>query len=353
MSEDGIHWVDVYPAEYDKGTLIGCGYEDCNEVPSGGTFNMWVTISGDFICQDGNKYYKLKLLVSDDGVHWRESSPLQTKVGELIELDSLECGEETWVLDDGYLCVPEPKPIPTYKVTLYNRSYIDNSIAYYPYPENETNPVYFDIKRETSLSYTTQGTVNVDMSEGGHIRFKEGYQDVTRILDLPNFVGMKSCYSMFYRMNRLTTISQDVIKNFDMTEVKTTKEMFNGCVALYGIDFSVWKNYNCSDFSSMFYNCYHSLFNTVNLSGFDLRFVDTVNFDFMFYNCYNLTTIYFPHNINTSNITGINMFRDCTKLNTIYCDKKFKEWCWENQDAISLPNSMREDGTGNWILYDE
>lgn len=30
----------------------------------------------------------------------------------------------------------------------------------------------------------------------------------------------------------------------------------------------------------------------------------------------------------------------------------FKDWCITNQNTISLPTAMKENGSGNWIIID-
>ena len=42
------------------------------------------------------------------------------------------------------------------------------------------------------------------------------------------------------------------------------------------------------------------------------------------------------------------MFASCSELKTIKCTVAFRQWCWDNQDTIALPNALRKDGTGTW-----
>ena len=37
-------------------------------------------------------------------------------------------------------------------------------------------------------------------------------------------------------------------------------------------------------------------------------------------------------------------------LTRIKCKQAFKDWCWTNQDTISLPTAVREGGT--WEIVD-
>ena len=61
-------------------------------------------------------------------------------------------------------------------------------------------------------------------------------------------------------------------------------------------------------------------------------------------------------NFDTSKVTGISymidMFYDCKSLNYIRCKPTFRDWCWERQDIIELPDAMRNGGSGTWDIID-
>ena len=44
------------------------------------------------------------------------------------------------------------------------------------------------------------------------------------------------------------------------------------------------------------------------------------------------------------------MFNGCTNLNHIKCKQAFKDWCINNASSISLPDTMKEGGTGTWEI---
>ena len=102
-NDSGRTWIDVSPANYRRGRLIEAGSDDCNTVEwkevTGSWFCIgfndtqyrWVTVSGEFLCNTGNKYAKEKEQVSEDGgMTWTDTG--QTRAGTLIEVNSEDCG---------------------------------------------------------------------------------------------------------------------------------------------------------------------------------------------------------------------------------------------------------------------
>ena len=101
-NDSGRTWIDVSPANYRRGRLIEAGSEDCNTVEwkevTGSWFcvnaepiTKWVTVSGEYVCDTGNKYAKEKEQVSEDGgMTWTDTG--QTRAGTLIEVNSEDCG---------------------------------------------------------------------------------------------------------------------------------------------------------------------------------------------------------------------------------------------------------------------
>ena len=101
-NDSGRTWIDVSPANYRRGRLIEAGSEDCNTIEwkevTGSWFcvnaepiTKWVTVSGEYVCDTGNKYAKEKEQVSEDGgMTWTDTG--QTRAGTLIEVNSEDCG---------------------------------------------------------------------------------------------------------------------------------------------------------------------------------------------------------------------------------------------------------------------
>ena len=100
--DSGRTWIDVSPANYRRGRLIEAGSDDCNTIEwkevTGSWFcvnaepiTKWVTVSGEYVCDTGNKYAKEKEQVSEDGgMTWTDTG--QTRAGTLIEVNSEDCG---------------------------------------------------------------------------------------------------------------------------------------------------------------------------------------------------------------------------------------------------------------------
>lgn len=101
---EGLTWTNVEPEQTRVGDMIeensmDCGYgvtweevQDEYICEKADTVNTWTPIPGEFVCENGNKYYKVKLQYCANGVCF-DSEPLETKAGELYEVDSPDCAE--------------------------------------------------------------------------------------------------------------------------------------------------------------------------------------------------------------------------------------------------------------------
>lgn len=101
---DEGYWADVKPPRYKAGELIEKNSPDCGGV---NRLYRWYALPDEFICDGYNKYYKEVYQIStDEGFTWENVKPLQTRTGQLIEANSIDCGYGiTWELvDDEYIC---------------------------------------------------------------------------------------------------------------------------------------------------------------------------------------------------------------------------------------------------------
>lgn len=91
VSTDGQTWVATNT--YKRGDrILETNSADCGYVtPSTGwTYEDWRLVETDYICDDGNKYEKLRRWVSNDNVNWTPTDAY--KRGNLIEENSGDCG---------------------------------------------------------------------------------------------------------------------------------------------------------------------------------------------------------------------------------------------------------------------
>lgn len=89
-SLDGVTWYDVQPPQFKMGELIEKNSPDC-----GGTVTIyrWYASPDEYVCSNYNKYYKEYYQQStDNGLHWTNVEPEQTRTGQLIESNSSDCG---------------------------------------------------------------------------------------------------------------------------------------------------------------------------------------------------------------------------------------------------------------------
>ena len=90
--DGGINWEDVEPIQYQKGQLIESNSEDCGYAPQP-QYRWQKADTSDYMCNGTSKYYKLYYEVSyDGGQTWQKATPEQTKIGDLIESNSSDCG---------------------------------------------------------------------------------------------------------------------------------------------------------------------------------------------------------------------------------------------------------------------
>lgn len=105
-SYDGVHWSDVEPAEYKLGEIIEENSTDCGAIePQYRWYNADPSV--DYICSGYNKFYKQYYQVSYDGGNtWENVQPIETRIGEIAEPNSIDCGYGiSWEVVPGeYIC---------------------------------------------------------------------------------------------------------------------------------------------------------------------------------------------------------------------------------------------------------
>ena len=90
--DGGIVWEDVTPMQYRKGELLETDSPDCGYVPDP-QYRWKAAPTSDYLCSGTSKYYKVYYEVSyDGGQTWQHAVPEQTKRGDLIEAQSTDCG---------------------------------------------------------------------------------------------------------------------------------------------------------------------------------------------------------------------------------------------------------------------
>ena len=147
----------------------------------------------------------------------------------------------------------------------------------------------------------------------------------------------------FMWCSKLTTINWG---NIDLSNVTEMGSMFYHCSSLQSIDLSKIDTSKETSLNSMFHSC--SSLQSLDLSNFNTS--NVTNMGAMFINCSSLQSLDLS-NFDTSNVTYMErMFIDCNKLNHIKCKQAFKDWCINNASSISLPDTMKEGGTGTWEI---
>ncbi len=114
------------------------------------------------------------------------------------------------------------------------------------------------------------------------------------------------------------------VGNLDTSKVTRMDRMFHGCSQLSNLNLSGFSTESLTNCIAMFEYC--TSLNRLYLDKFDLSHMEPSN--------------------------AADMFQGVRGLQTIRSTKKFRDWCWRNQDIIKLPAVMREGGVGTWDLVD-
>lgn len=172
----------------------------------------------------------------------------------------------------------------------------------------ESNWFYWKSKYSTSSSNGTKMPIAVD----------ESTYDFNVTVDPKNVTGSY----MFWDNKGLLSIATFP----SVPSLNYLDHMFDGCTALVSVNLT----------GAMLSNAYRC--------------------QYMFWRCTNLEYIDFG-DFSASNIVDRDsyyemMFSGCSKLTHIRCTTTFRDWCWANASAISLPDAMKEGGSGTWELID-
>lgn len=113
-SNDGVNWVNITPFVYKRGDVIEEDSKDCGG-GGGVTQYRWAEVDGEYICINNSKYKLLrKELYDAENKIWIAVYPLETKEGDLIEENSEQCGYgEQWIDTDDWGCKEVDEPIVT------------------------------------------------------------------------------------------------------------------------------------------------------------------------------------------------------------------------------------------------
>lgn len=386
--KDGV-WYDYSPQIYAKGQLVGCGYAECSNSPDtppitppdGSKYRRWITMTNDYYCELGDKYYKLKLQVSNDNINWVDANPPEYKRGNLWEAQSADCGAdnpEEWrfyanICIKGDLYEQEQLYVygePTGELRVgklverdSDQCFIWNPVeGEYICEEQIYTPMNcFSWTPSTNGIRMTLNGLNYNIDKEQHngycfgddiqtLKFEPYYND--QEINTINFtsINTENCTDLSKLFKAQTNLTSVDLSLFNTSKVEDMNSMFLDCSSLTSINLFSFNTSSVLNMNSMFKRC--KLLKNLNLSSFDVQ--NTTYMKFMFESCSALTDL----NVSNFNMVagvhnGINnesMFSGCTSLNHITCKQSFKDWCWKYQNSIGLPTAMREGGTGTWTI---
>ena len=341
-NDSGRTWIDVSPANYRRGRLIEAGSDDCNTIEwkevTGSWFcvnaepiTKWVTVSGEYVCDTGNKYAKEKEQVSEDGgMTWTDTG--QTRAGTLIEVNSEDCGYTP--------------PTPTIQTYLTIQSLEDNNTIGFKCNLNNVKRT-ISISTDNGVTWTgktssTSGKILATLNTGEKMLIKgdnssyamsgttEGSYNyftstkqfvldgnIMSLINSTNFENLntltseRTFYRLFYNCSKLVSA-----ENLSLPAMTLTRDcygsMFVSCTSLTTAPAlpATALAQNC--YAGMFHNC-SSLTTAPELPATTLA---NYCYKYMFWQCKSLTTA--PELPATTLAEGCyqEMFAVCTSLTT-------------------------------------
>ena len=126
VSTDGQTWVATNTYKIGD-RILETNSTDCGYIThsTGWTYEDWRLVNTDYICDDGNKYEKLRRWVSNDNVNWTSTDVY--KRGNLIEENSVDCGYDQSITGNCYSYIDDGDTIcDGYDKYKYLRKYVRN-----------------------------------------------------------------------------------------------------------------------------------------------------------------------------------------------------------------------------------
>lgn len=327
-NDSGRTWIDVSPANYRRGRLIEAGSEDCNTVEwkevTGSWFcvnaepiTKWVTVSGEYVCDTGNKYAKEKEQVSEDGgMTWTDTG--QTRAGTLIEVNSEDCGYTP--------------PTPTIQTYLTIQSLEDNNTIGFKCNLNNVKRT-ISISTDNGVTWTgktssTSGKILATLNTGEKMLIK----------------GDNSSYAMSGTTegsyNYFTSTKQFVLEGNIMSLINSTN----------------FENLNTLTSERTFYRLFYNCSKLVSAENLSLPAMTLTRdcYGSMFVSCTSLTTApALPATALAQNCYA-GMFHNCSSLTTApelpattlanYCYKYMFWQCTSLTTATELPATTLAEG---------
>ena len=142
----GQTWVDTDPIVKKKGDVIASNSEECKEyrwvddelycTETGTTYVKWLEAEGQFLCENGNKYAKLRKCESSDGITYTFKE--EYAKGRIIESNSTDCTYVAVRWTDGGIRCYEVDESKTYTVDTGD-TYCKGTSLYTKYVEMVTH----------------------------------------------------------------------------------------------------------------------------------------------------------------------------------------------------------------------
>lgn len=243
--DNGITWIPS--GKERKGKLIEMNSIDCGYIDYQ---YRYLAIEGEYICNLGSKYKKTKKQRSIDGVTWEDVIPYVYGQGSLIERDSQDCMSafEYKIMTNGIYSLPLVSVGNTITVDWGDGVVETISMV-------EENPAH---QYSTSGTYTVKITGDLGTISSGTLE-TWSMQSMRSINSFGN-EGLRilSMYEAFYKNTNLSNVPNDIGLAFKNCNDFT--KMFYGCDGLKGSSPTyngkkLWQVFNNKPHDLCFYGC--------------------------------------------------------------------------------------------------
>ena len=336
-SVDGVNWVNITPEQYRQGEMIEEDSVDCDG-EGGVVESRWVTVEDDYICVNNDKYEKLKQQYHDDDTDtWVDYDPLVVTYGVLIEENSTDCG---YVADTGILYY----------------SYTDGTESYYAWDAPTLTSADNDGTNATIISDNGAIVTSIPQSafmscsylqavyfSGCEFIGNSAFASCANLTEayFPNVANMDSyAFNYCYSLASLTADACETVGFF----------AFNYCLSLTSVympQVTSLESYcfnHCSALATAsfpvctYVNAYCFNYCT-SLTSISLPLAQTIGYH-AFYSCTSLTTIDLPQ----ATVLSYNCFNNCNAVTTVSLPQAayLGTQCFCNclaMTTVSLPNA--------------
>lgn len=247
-NDGGQTWHNVSPEQTRRGSVIEYNSADCGYIAP--QYRWHTAPNTDYICSGTTKYQKQYYQVSyNGGSTWQNVSPEQTKIGNVIETNSTDCGyiapQYRWqkAVSTDYVCAGYDKYYKEYYQVSYDRGTTWENVS----PEQTRTSSDIIESNSTDCGYPQEvGMVTVNMQTPWiHINGTDNTirrSDLEATLTSTQIANLTELHLFGYCKHIANGAFQGLTKLYFMTSMGHVEtigdDAFNGCTFFEQVDWS-------------------------------------------------------------------------------------------------------------------